>query len=49
MNIEVPFHIKHEVVEVFNKKTQEKSFLMKKNNEWEEITEDEYNKITGVK
>lgn len=41
--------VKQEVAEVFNQKTNETIFLTKKNKEWQKITQEEYNKIIGVK
>ena len=34
-----------EIIEVYNHETNEKSFLLLKNNEWININEQEYNKI----
>lgn len=46
MKIQVPsISIKNEVIEVIDKKSNEKSFLLKNNDTWIKITEDEYNKI----
>lgn len=46
MKIKTPsISIKHEVIEIINKNTNEKEFLLKDNNKWLKITKDKYNKI----
>jgi hypothetical protein len=39
--------IKQHMIEVTNKETGKKTFLYKKNEDWKEISEEEYNKILG--
>ena len=38
--------IKHEVIELFDKEKNQKIFYIKNNNEWQQISEQEYNNIT---
>lgn len=46
MKVKTPsISIKHEVIEIINKNTNEKEFLLKDNNKWLKITKDKYNEI----
>lgn len=47
--MKVQASVKKEIAEVFNQKTNETIFLIKENEEWQKITQKEYNKIIGVK
>lgn len=47
--MKVPFNIKNEIIEIYDNANDEKMFLIKKGNEWEKITEEEYNNIIEVK
>lgn len=50
MKVQAPsMSIKHEVIEIFDKETNEKKFLLKQNHKWKKITEKEYKKMIEVK
>lgn len=44
---EVPLKLKTQhVIEMFDKEKNQKKFLILNNDEWQEISQDEYNKLT---
>lgn len=49
MKIHNKVKIKQEVIEMFDKNTNERKFFIKNNNKWNLITEKEYNQIIEVK
>lgn len=46
----IPFEIKmKQVIEVYNHDTNETEFLLMQDDEWVKISEEQYNKIRGIK
>lgn len=48
--MDLPLKVKmNHVIEVYNHDTNQNEFLLMKNDEWVKISEEQYNKIRGIK